>query len=67
MQHYENQNNCLCVVDVGITGGKLKVDIGVSVGVGASVAVEIDVSKPVKALCDWADSALGSLGGWSNK
>ena len=50
--------------DVGITGGKLKVDIGVSVGVGASVAVEIDVSKPVKALCDWADSALGSLGWW---
>lgn len=48
--------------DVGLTGGKLKVDIGVSVGVGASVAVEIDVSKPIKAACDFVDSALNFFG-----
>ncbi|MCR5556404.1 MAG: hypothetical protein K6F75_02455 [Butyrivibrio sp.] len=43
--------------NIGYEEGKLSLDVGATLGVGASVKLEIDVSKPVNAVCDGARAA----------
>ena len=47
--------------DIGITGGKIKCDIGASLGVGASVGFEVDVSGAVKHVASAAKSVWNGV------
>lgn len=50
--------------DMGLTDGKLSVDIGASLGVGIGVKLEIDFSGTVNAVADTVDSVWKDITGW---
>lgn len=47
--------------EVGITDGKLKIDIGAAVGVGFDLGLEVDVSGVVDAVTDVSESILNGV------
>lgn len=47
--------------EVGITDGKIKVDVGAAVGVGFDLGFEVDVSGTVDAVCDTATAAWDTV------
>ncbi len=48
--------------DIGIQGGKVKVDIGASLGVGVSADFEVDFSGTIDAVCEHADEIANFMG-----
>ncbi len=47
--------------NIGYDNGKFQLDVGATLGVGGSVEFEIDTSKTINAVCDFAHSALSTI------